>query len=81
MFLNCTTRVLCRFVLPSLLYAVNNNIYYAGLMLVPPPIWIILTSFRTVVTASLYKVGGGSGSQYVEGTCASDQWLYISTKV
>ncbi len=25
-------------------------------MLVPPPIWIILTSFRTVVTASLYKV-------------------------
>ncbi len=46
----------CRFVLPSVLYAVNNNIYYAGLMLVPPPIWIILTSFRTVVTASLYKV-------------------------
>jgi hypothetical protein len=27
-----------------------------GFMLVPPPIWIILTSFRTVVTASLYKV-------------------------
>ena len=24
-------------------------------MLVPPPIWIILGSFRTVVTASLYK--------------------------
>ena len=34
---------------------VNNNIYFAGLMLVPPPIWIILGSFRTVVTASLYK--------------------------
>ena len=34
----------------------NNNIYFAGLMLVPPPIWLILTSFRTVVTASLYKV-------------------------
>merc|ERR1712192_64571 len=41
--------------LPSLLYAINNNIYFAGLMLVPPPIWIILGSFRTVVTASLYK--------------------------
>jgi len=41
--------------LPSLLYAVNNNIYFAGLILVPPPIWLILTSFRTVVTASIYK--------------------------
>ena len=45
-----------KFLLPSLLYAVNNNIYYAGLMLVPPPIWLILCSFRTVVTASMYKV-------------------------
>lgn len=44
-----------KFLLPSLLYAINNNIYYAGLMLVPPPIWLILCSFRTVVTASLYK--------------------------
>ena len=51
-----TLLFLCRFILPSLLYAVNNNIYFAGLMLVPPPIWLILTSFRTVVTASLYKV-------------------------
>ena len=38
-----------------LIFSVNNNIYFAGLMLVPPPIWIILGSFRTVVTASLYK--------------------------
>jgi len=44
-----------KFLLPSILYAINNNIYFAGLMLVPPPIWIILTSFRTVVTATLYK--------------------------
>jgi len=44
-----------KFLLPSLIYAVNNNIYLAGLLLVPPPIWIILCSFRTVVTASLYK--------------------------
>jgi len=44
-----------KFVLPSLIYAVNNNIYLAGLILVPPPIWVILCSFRTVVTASLYK--------------------------
>ena len=45
-----------QFLVPSILYAVNNNIYFAGLTLVPPPIWLILCSFRTVVTASLYKV-------------------------
>jgi len=50
-----TLRHSMKFLLPSLLYAVNNNIYFAGLMLVPPPIWIILGSFRTVVTATLYK--------------------------
>eukprot|EP00090_Calanus_glacialis_P043853 TRINITY_DN7774_c0_g1_i4.p1 TRINITY_DN7774_c0_g1~~TRINITY_DN7774_c0_g1_i4.p1 ORF type:complete len:367 (-),score=97.63 TRINITY_DN7774_c0_g1_i4:55-1155(-) len=44
-----------KFLLPSIIYALNNNIYLAGLLLVPPPIWIILCSFRTVVTASLYK--------------------------
>jgi len=44
-----------KFLLPSLIYAINNNLYLAGLLLVPPPIWIILCSFRTVVTASLYK--------------------------
>ena len=51
-----TLRHSFKFLLPSLLYAVNNNIYFAGLILVPPPIWIILCSFRTVVTATLYKV-------------------------
>ena len=44
-----------KFLLPSLIYAINNNIYLAGLLLVPPPIWIILCSFRTVVTACIYK--------------------------
>merc|ERR1712241_1135395 len=37
------------------IYAVNNNIYLAGLILVPPPIWVILCSFRTVVTTFIYK--------------------------
>ena len=46
-----------KFLLPSVIYAINNNIYFKGLLLVPPPVWLILTSFRTVVTASLYKVG------------------------
>lgn len=44
-----------RFMLPAVLYALNNNIYFAGLILVPPPIWLILCSFRTVISASVYK--------------------------
>ena len=51
-----TLRSSLKFLLPSLLYTVNNNIYFAGLILVPPPIWIILLSFRTFITATLYKV-------------------------
>ena len=48
-------RASLKFLLPSLIYTVNNNIYLAGLLLVPPPIWVILCSFRTVVTAFIYK--------------------------
>ena len=44
-----------RFLLPSVLYALNNNIYLVGLTLVPPPIWLILCSARTAITASIYK--------------------------
>jgi len=54
-FDSTTLRKSTKFLLPSVIYAVNNNIYMAGLILVPPPIWIILCSFRTVVTASVYK--------------------------
>ena len=66
-----------KFLVPSAVYAINNNIYLgnsdqtslssrscrrdksvaAGLILVPPPIWVILCSFRTVVTTCLYKFG------------------------
>ncbi len=45
-----------KFLLPSVLYAINNNVYFFGLKLVAPPVWMILTSSRTVVTASVYKV-------------------------
>ena len=48
-----------KFLIPSIFYAVNNNIYFIGLMYVPPPIWIILCSFRTVITATVYKVRYG----------------------
>ena len=50
-----SVRASLKFLLPSVIYAVNNNIYWAGLTLVPPPIWMILISFRTIVTACTYK--------------------------
>ena len=67
-----------RFLLPSVLYAINNNLYYAGLTLVPPPIWLILCSVRTVVTASIYKV---SEFKYEIITAYSvdliEEWVYF----
>ena len=71
-FDKASIRASFKFLLPSAIYAVNNNIYLgrfysiselilqftsylAGLILVPPPIWIILCSFRTVVTTCVYK--------------------------
>ena len=45
-----------RFAIPGLLYTMNNNIYLTGLTYVPPTIWLILTSARTVFTALVYKV-------------------------
>ena len=50
-----SVRASLKFLLPSVIYAVNNNIYLAALILVPPPIWVILCSFRTVITVCLYK--------------------------
>ena len=44
-----------KFLLPSIIYTINNNIYLAGLIHVPPPVWMILCSFRTVVTVCVYK--------------------------
>ena len=63
-----------KYLVPGVIYAVNNNIYLgkflvschsishmayylfqAGLILVPPPLWVLLCSFRTVITTCLYK--------------------------
>lgn len=44
-----------KFVVPSLLYTVNNNLYYLALTLVAPPIWMIIIQSRIVMTALVYK--------------------------
>ena len=41
--------------LTILLLLSKLNSFSAGLILVPPPIWVILCSFRTVVTTFIYK--------------------------
>ena len=51
-----TFRNSLRFLVPAILYGINNNVYFLGLTLVAPPIWLILCSFRTIITASTYKV-------------------------
>ncbi len=45
-----------KFLIPSVFYAINNNIYYVGISLVPPPIWFIMCSGKTALTALIYKV-------------------------
>jgi len=44
-----------KYLLPSIFYGVNNNLYLLGLTMVAPPIWNILISVRTVITACVYK--------------------------
>ena len=44
------------FMAPSLLYVLSNNVYYFGITLVTPPIWAILISIKTTISALTYKV-------------------------
>jgi len=44
-----------KYLLPSIFYGVNNNLYLLGLTMVAPPVWNILISVRTVITACVYK--------------------------
>lgn len=50
-----TFRSSLRFLVPAVLYGINNNVYFFGITLVAPPIWLILCSFRTIITATTYK--------------------------
>ena len=44
------------FMVPSLIYVMSNNVYYLGITLVTPPIWAILISIKTTISALTYKV-------------------------
>jgi UDP-sugar transporter A1/2/3 len=44
------------YIIPSLIYAVNNNVYYYALHFTTPPIWNIIIQLRIVFTALTYRV-------------------------
>ncbi|CAH1782776.1 unnamed protein product [Owenia fusiformis] len=45
-----------KFAIPSIIYAVNNNIYYFAFYYTTPAVWNILTQFRIILTAVVYRV-------------------------
>ena len=44
------------YILPSLLYAINSNIYFAAMHYTTPPFWNILLQLRVIFTAIMYRV-------------------------
>ena len=44
------------YAVPSLIYAINNNVYYFALHYTTPPVWNIIIQMRIVFTALLYRV-------------------------
>lgn len=44
-----------KFIIPSVIYAINNNLYYFALNIVAPPIWMVIIQSRVVLTALAYK--------------------------
>ncbi|CAH1782777.1 unnamed protein product, partial [Owenia fusiformis] len=44
------------FAIPSLIYAINNNISYYAFHFTTPAIWNVLSQFRIVLTALVYRV-------------------------
>ncbi len=44
------------YMVPSLLYAINNNIYFLALYYTTPPVWNILMQARIVCTALVYRI-------------------------
>lgn len=43
------------FAVPSVLFALNNNVYYYAFYFTTPPIWTILTQIRILFTAFVYR--------------------------
>ena len=44
------------YLIPSLAYAVNNNIYFLAMHYTTPPVWSILLQLRTVFLALIYRL-------------------------
>lgn len=49
-------RISLLYLIPSVTYAINNNIGYYALHYTTPPVWNVLTQMRTVFMALIYRV-------------------------
>ena len=54
------------YVAPSLIYALQNNIYFYAITLISPPIWMIMISLKTVFSACIYKFYLGKSTNYMQ---------------
>lgn len=44
------------YLVPSLTYAINNNIYFLAMHYTTPPVWSILLQLRTIFLAMIYRL-------------------------
>ena len=51
----CNINVSFSYLIPSVTYAINNNIYFFALNYTTPPVWNILCQLRVVFTALVYR--------------------------
>ena len=59
------------YAVPSVIYVVNNNVYYLALHYTTPPVWNILIQLRVILTALTYKL-------FFKRTVTSIQWIALT---
>lgn len=67
----CTVKLSPKYLIPSLCYAVNNNLFYLAMYYTTPPVWNILTQMRVIFTAFVYRF-------YFKKTFSFVQWLALT---
>ena len=51
----CSCKISFKFLVPSVCYAINNNMFFLAMYYTTPPIWNILCQMRVIFTAIVYK--------------------------
>lgn len=55
-----------KFAIPSVIYAINNNLHYLALIYTTPPVWTALMQLRLVMTAGVYRIFFGRKLQLIQ---------------